>query len=117
MAPSMEKSVKAIANVLGICVINRLLKRRRKRDKKRRVWMKTWVGRRDEQGCYNNLVKELAAEDAGSFKHFARLYPALFDTLVHLVSPLIVKQNTNYPAAISPAKRLAVTLRFLATGM
>ena len=109
--------MKAIANVLGLCIINRLLKRRRKRDKKRNVWVKTWVGRRDEKGCYNNLVKELAAEDAGSFKYFARLYPALFDTLVHLVSPLIVKQNTNCRAALSPAERLAVTLRFLATGM
>ena len=79
--------------------------------------MKTWAGRRDEQGCYNNLVKELVAEDAGSFRNFARLYPALFDTLVHLVSPLIVKQNTNYRAAISPAERLAVTLKFLARGM
>ena len=80
MAPSVEKSVQAIANVLEICVINRLLKRTRNRDKKHRVWVKTWVRRRDGQGCYNNLVKELVAEDAGNFRHFARLYPSLFDT-------------------------------------
>ena len=55
--------------------------------------MKTWVRRRDGQGCCNNLVQELPAEDADGFGNFARLFNALFDTLVHLVSPLIVEQN------------------------
>ena len=81
MTPSVEKSVQATANVLGICVISKLLKRRRNRDEKRSLWVKTRVGKRAEQVCYNNLVQELAAEDAGDFRHFARLYPALFDTL------------------------------------
>ena len=44
MAPSVEESVQAIANVLGMCVINRLLKRRRNRNKKRRV-------------CHSHLVQ------------------------------------------------------------
>ena len=36
--------------------------------------------------------------------------------LLSLVTPLIVKTNTNMREAISPPERLAATLRFLTTG-
>lgn len=42
--------------------------------------------------------------------------PERFDHLLGLVSPLITKKDTNFREAISPAERLALTLRFLATG-
>lgn len=41
---------------------------------------------------------------------------AKFEYLLRLVTPLIQKQNTRLRESISPAERLALTLRHLATG-
>lgn len=42
--------------------------------------------------------------------------PERFDHLLQLVAPLIVKKDTRFRKAIPPRERLALTLRFLATG-
>lgn len=39
-----------------------------------------------------------------------------FENLINLIGAKICKQNTNYRDAISVKDRLAITLRFLATG-
>ena len=41
---------------------------------------------------------------------------ATFDKLLELTAPSITYQDTNKREAIPPGERLAVTLRFLATG-
>ena len=41
--------------------------------------------------------------------------PEQFQHLLCLVHPLIEKEDTKFPKAISPAERLAITFRFLAT--
>lgn len=45
-----------------------------------------------------------------------RMSPESFDLLLSLVSPLISKQSTKLREPISSAERLALTLRFLASG-
>ena len=42
--------------------------------------------------------------------------PERYDHLLRLVSPLITKQDTNLHEAILAGERLAVMLRFLASG-
>lgn len=42
--------------------------------------------------------------------------PERFEHLLSLVGPSIVKKDTNFRKAIPPAERLALTLRFLASG-
>ena len=42
--------------------------------------------------------------------------PERYDHLLQLVSPLITKQDTNLHEAILAGERLAVMLRFLASG-
>ena len=42
--------------------------------------------------------------------------PERFDHLLSLVRPRITKEDTNYRKSISSAERLALTIRFLATG-
>jgi hypothetical protein len=61
-------------------------------------------------------LQELAAEDIAGYQNFLRMYPDVFNELVNKVSPLISRQNTNMRAAIPADLRLALTLRFLATG-
>jgi hypothetical protein len=42
--------------------------------------------------------------------------PADFEFLINLIAPNIAKKDTTFRAAVLVEERLAVTLRFLATG-
>ena len=94
--------------VLGIYL---LLKRRKRRG---RLWRKPWVACHDEQGAYNNLVKEL--ELYGCLHDYLRITKSQFLDIVQRVTPILQRKNTNFRAVITPGERVAVTLRFLATG-
>lgn len=83
---------------------------------RRTKWVRDWVSRRDDRGCYLNLVKELEFEDGDSFKNFMRMSSEDFYYLLSLVSPLIQKEDTCMRKAIPAGEKLALTLRYLATG-
>ena len=89
-------------------------KRRRRR---RRIWSYNWLQNRKNKyaGSYN-LLEELALEDPSFFKTYLRMDLDTFKKLADLVSPHISKKNTNYRTAIPVKYRLAITLRFLASG-
>ena len=55
-------------------------------------------------------------EDEKKFFNYFRMSPAQFDTLVNAINPLLNKGSTNYRKTISTDHRLAVCLRYLATG-
>ena len=46
-----------------------------------------------------------------------RMDPGMFQFILQGIEPTICKKDTNYRRAISPGERLAVTLRYLATGI
>ena len=87
---------------------------RRKRN--REVWVKKWLLRREEFGSYVTLMSEFRSEDAGCFLNFVRMSSDVFDHLLELIRPAIQHQDTHFRRAIPPGLRLAITLRFLATG-
>lgn len=87
-----------------------------RRRRNRKIWVRDWVKRRNELGCYSQLLRELENEEPQLYKNFLRMNNADFNNLLELVSPLIKKENTNMREAIAPGERLALTLRFLATG-
>jgi hypothetical protein len=55
-------------------------------------------------------------EVSGQYKNFTPMTAADFELLINLVGPKIVKMDTRFRAAVPVQERLAVTLRFLATG-
>ncbi|CAG4964315.1 unnamed protein product [Parnassius apollo] len=63
-----------------------------------------------------NQLMELVAEPSGEFKKFTRMSLEDFENLLNKVSPVIMKQDTQLRKAIPARMRLAVTLRFLASG-
>lgn len=89
-------------------------KERKKRLGTRTVWMKQWLERRPSHG-HSSLLLELR-NIPDDYRNFLRMDEELFTNLLMMVSPLIKKQDTVMRKAIPPADRLAVTLRFLATG-
>ena len=50
------------------------------------------------------------------FSRYMRMSPESFDHLLSLVSPLISKHTTKLREPVSATERLALTLRFLASG-
>ena len=107
----------AVYNV-GACasVVAIIVSRKRRRRKNRGVWIRDWIGQRRDKGAYHQLLQELRLTDAMSYRNFLRLDAATFDELLHLVTPLIKHEDTVMRQAIPPGERLALTLRYLATG-
>ena len=86
---------------------------REDRKRKRTVWVQPWLSSRSTHGAYYALLQEL---DTRSFKNFLRMDRDSFELLHEKVSPTIQRQDTAMRLSISPEERLAMTLRYLATG-
>ena len=93
-----------------------LLRRRRRARRNKRTWVRKINIKRSERGEYHALIQEMRLSDQGSFYKYFRMTPDRFDELLSIVGPVITRQHTNFRSPISPGERLAVTLRFLATG-
>lgn len=89
---------------------------KRKVRKEREQWVRTWLTRREDQGAYHHLMRELELEDVTSFKNFMRMDPEMFQELLQRVGHRLTKQHTNWRKPLEPGLKLAITLRFLATG-
>lgn len=92
------------------------------RKKRRRFWVRPTLRRRTSHGV-ENLISDIRKDDIGlsgeirsSFTNYLRMSSEDFESLLQLVGPAIQKKNTNFRNSISITERLAVTLRFLATG-
>lgn len=77
-----------------------------------RWWQRLLFKGRDE--CNEQFRADLTASSL--FTNFTRVCNEDFELLISLIGPTISKQDTNYRDAISVNDRLALTLRFLATG-
>ena len=83
--------------------------------RRRTVWVKLWLLRRHTLGHYDTLMQELMREAKGDFKAFLRIEPAMFRELLDRLTPRISKHQDCRPG-LEAGLRLAITLRFLATG-
>ncbi|KAK0138530.1 Protein ALP1-like [Merluccius polli] len=88
---------------------------RRRRRRRRRIWVHEILQGRLQHGEFHRLVQELRL-DEGRFQRYFRLDMEQFDSLLSKIGPLITRQHTNYRRPIPPAERVAICLRFLATG-
>ncbi len=88
----------------------------RRRLHQPRLWCRQWIQRRQLFGWYDQLMDELEREDPKSFTNMLRMEPAMFHELVDRLTPRLQKKDTNYRQALSPGLKVAVTLKYLATG-
>ncbi|XP_018312948.1 putative nuclease HARBI1, partial [Mycetomoellerius zeteki] len=71
--------------------------------------------RRFLQGASDNLIREMENEDVEKYVDYFRMPPQLFNKLLKLIEPNIIKQNVIHDP-IPSHTRLQVTLRYLASG-
>lgn len=104
----VEMEVAAAAYI----VMDYLVKNKRKKD--RRWWQLQLYSNRSHA---DNLLCDLKYQSvSGLYKNFTRMSPVDFEYLINMIGPKISRLDTNWRKAISVQERLAVTLRFLATG-
>ena len=87
-----------------------------RRKRKKSVWMRDWLQRRVLYGQREKLVAELREEDARGYKNYMRISPELFQELLERVGPRLEKGDTFMRKALRPTHRLAIALRYMASG-
>ncbi|GFX25712.1 uncharacterized protein TNCV_4480421 [Trichonephila clavipes] len=102
--------------VLSKVIKKELIRRQNAKRKKRKVWVKPWVGRRTEYGASHTLLKELKNEDHTAYRNMLRITGEQFDELLETVRGKLSKQDTTMRMAIPVTTKLEITLRYLATG-
>jgi hypothetical protein len=85
---------------------------RKKREKYRRsIWVKDYLKSRNSR-----IMRELEFDEDVLFKNFTRMSKTNFYTLWGIVESMITKQSTGFRESVPAEMKLAITLRYLATG-
>lgn len=85
-------------------------------ERAKKLWIKDWIRIYGSNGHYENVYYEWRRSDPEMFMSMLRVWPDQFDALLHMVGPLIAKQDTQFRDAIRADKRLTIGLRYLASG-
>ena len=89
---------------------------RQKNNRKRSCWVREWIAKRPRLGAYNCLMQELIIEDPIVMRNFLRMDQMDMEELLNLVGGAITKKDTRMRLALPVKEKLALTLRFLASG-
>ena len=84
---------------------------KKKREKKRSKWIKNYFKTRNF-----GIINDLQLDEDFLFGNFTRMSKTNFFSLLKMIEPEIVKQNTKFREAVPPNIKLLITLRYLATG-
>ena len=117
MSDTCSSSDEELETTLCLALLHRRRQRRKMRVT-RRYWVRPIFAQRAQRGAYRHLVQELRLTDRDYHFLYLRMSKESFDYLLSLVSPMLSRRNyySRARAEISPAERLVVTLRYLATG-
>ena len=77
----MDSESECAAAVIIVTAISKKRKRIRKK-RLRSIWVKPWLGRRNDLGVDNTLLREFWLEDSDEYKKFLRMSPENFDDLL-----------------------------------
>ena len=80
------------------------------------MWVRPWLLQKEVRGAYHNIMADLYATDIPGFTNYMRMTPEFFEMIKTRLEPHLARQATNYRAPISVGEKLALTIRYLATG-
>ncbi|MPC59016.1 hypothetical protein E2C01_053031 [Portunus trituberculatus] len=63
--------------------------------KRKCLWMRSWLKRRETKSVYHTLLAELRLEDSKTLRQWIRLPKEQYQELLRLVTPLIMKEDTQ----------------------
>ena len=114
----VQVNMGVIIIALGLLAIKLMYIDRKQRVKRKtRMWVKDILSKRFEEGTFNLLIPKLLLDDR-QFCNFFRMNKESFSLLRSIeLEPCMTKKYTNWRRPISSSERLALTLRYLATGM
>ena len=96
--------------------LHRLRPGPRRRRRPRSCWVRDWLLERDRLGAYSTLFEELKVSDQFSFHNLVRMTVPQFYEILHRLEHRIKKQDTRWRRALSPGLKLAVSIRYYASG-
>jgi hypothetical protein len=100
-----------------LSVAGLLLNDKRSRKRRRhRWWIKPIIRQRHNEGTTHVLLSKTPS-DGFYYEDYFRMSKENFNFLLTKISTRIEKPDTHFRRPISPADKLSVTLRFLATGI
>ncbi|KAI8116318.1 putative nuclease HARBI1 [Lucilia cuprina] len=110
------KLKKAVRLLIALKQINELIESSNEDLKRvRRMWMNPFLEKRELHNLEAHLLKDILWEEK-EYQNFCRLKIDDFEKILNLVNFKIKKKDTVMRCAISPRIRLAITLRYLASG-
>ena len=68
------------------------------------------------EGTYQHIMTELYSTDIPGFINFMRMTPEFFEMIKTRLETCLARQATNYRAPISVGVKLALAIRYMATG-
>ena len=89
---------------------------RQRHRRRHNMSVRPWLLQREEKGAYHNIMAELYVTDIPEFTNFMRMTPEFFEMIKTRLEPRLARQATNYRFPISVGEKLALTIRYLATG-
>lgn len=113
---AIRMELNKIILLLAMQCIQKLISAQQKKKRKRKIWVRDWISRRQDFGASAQLLTEMRVEDAMGYKNYMRMLPHQFDCLLSQVKSSIQKKDTHMRNAIPAKVKLEVTLRYLATG-
>jgi hypothetical protein len=72
--------------------------------------------KKPEEHSHVLLLNEIRDTESEDYKNYFRMNDITFDKLLELVTPFLLRKDTNMRQCLPVKERLAVTLRYLATG-
>jgi hypothetical protein len=81
----------------------------KKRWKKRSLWVKNYLKNQNF-----GIIDDLQLDEDILFRNFTRMSRANFYSILKIIEPQIVKQNTCFRMSVPPKIKLLITLRYLA---
>ena len=86
----------------------------RRRKYRKSLWRSEFLRKQD--GAYYTLMVEFEDNDLKRYMNFIRMSPELFRELLEMCRPYLEPKKNNFREPLSAGIKLAITLRFLASG-